>query len=118
MLNTYSRIPVAQPQTVYDTKGTRAHTHRELIRKWLWEPKGSSLEYVQMLGGESTPIIRIMYSVFVNPVYGSADMLISQITPLAPFFGSLTYAALTIQVIRRIQNKTKTGVSEKPLVNS
>ena len=28
------------PQTVYNTKGTRAHTHRELIRKWLWEPKG------------------------------------------------------------------------------
>jgi len=22
-------------QTVYDTKGIRAHTHRELIRKWL-----------------------------------------------------------------------------------
>jgi len=32
-------------QTVYNTKGTRAHTHRELIREWLWEPKGSSLEY-------------------------------------------------------------------------
>jgi len=26
------------------TKGTRAHTHRELIRAWLWEPKGSFLE--------------------------------------------------------------------------
>jgi len=26
-----------------NTKGTRAHTHRELIREWLWEPKGSSL---------------------------------------------------------------------------
>jgi len=25
--------------TVYNTKGTRAHTHRELIRKWLWEPE-------------------------------------------------------------------------------
>jgi len=25
------------------TKGARAHTHRELIREWLWEPKGSSL---------------------------------------------------------------------------
>jgi len=33
-------------QTVYNTKGTRAHTHRELIRMWLWEPKGSSLEYI------------------------------------------------------------------------
>ena len=33
-------------QTVYNTKGTRAHTHRELIRTWLWEPKGSSLEYI------------------------------------------------------------------------
>jgi len=33
-------------QTVYNTKGTRAHTHRELIRKWLWEPMGSSLEYI------------------------------------------------------------------------
>jgi len=30
----------------YNTKGTRAHTHRELIREWLWEPKGSSLEYI------------------------------------------------------------------------
>jgi len=29
-------------QTVYNIKGIRAHTHRELIRKWLWEPKGSS----------------------------------------------------------------------------
>ena len=28
------------------TKGTRAHTHRELIREWLWEPKGCSLEYI------------------------------------------------------------------------
>jgi len=31
-------------QTVHNTKGTRAHTHRELIRTWLWEPKGSSLD--------------------------------------------------------------------------
>jgi len=23
--------------TVYNTQGTRAHTHRELIRKWLWK---------------------------------------------------------------------------------
>jgi len=23
-------------QTVYNTKGTRAHTHRELIREWLY----------------------------------------------------------------------------------
>ena len=28
------------------TKGTQAHTHRELIRQWLWEPKGNSLEYI------------------------------------------------------------------------
>jgi len=28
------------------TKGTRAHTHRELICEWPWEPKGSSLEYI------------------------------------------------------------------------
>jgi len=28
------------------TKGTRAHTHRELIREWLWEPKGSSLDNI------------------------------------------------------------------------
>jgi len=27
----------------YNTKGTRAHTHRELIREWLWETKGSFL---------------------------------------------------------------------------
>jgi len=33
-------------QAVYNTKGTRAHTHRELIREWLWEPKGSSLESI------------------------------------------------------------------------
>ena len=25
---------------------TRAHTHTELIRERLWEPKGSSLEYI------------------------------------------------------------------------
>jgi len=37
---------VFEAQTVYNTTGTRAHTHRELIRKWLWEPKGSSLEYI------------------------------------------------------------------------
>ena len=24
----------------YNTKGARAHTHRELIREWLWEPNG------------------------------------------------------------------------------
>jgi len=41
----------AKSQTIFITKGTRAHTHRELIRKWLWEPKGSSLVYIQMLGG-------------------------------------------------------------------
>ena len=29
-------------QTVYKTQGTCAHTHRELIREWLWEPRGSS----------------------------------------------------------------------------
>ena len=40
---------------IVDTMVTRAHTHRELIREWLWEPKGSSLEYVYVLGGESTP---------------------------------------------------------------
>jgi len=28
------------------TKGTRAHTHRELIREWLWEPKGTPLGYI------------------------------------------------------------------------
>ena len=28
------------------TKRTRAHTHRELIRKWRWASKGSSLEYI------------------------------------------------------------------------
>jgi len=38
--------PYLPSQTVYNTKGTRAHTHRELIRQWLWEPKGSSLEYI------------------------------------------------------------------------
>jgi len=24
----------------------QAHTHKELIREWLWEPTGSSLEYI------------------------------------------------------------------------
>jgi len=33
------------------TKGTRAHTHRELIREWLGEPKGSSLEYIGLTPG-------------------------------------------------------------------
>jgi len=33
------------------TKGTPACTHRELIREWLWEPKGSSLEHIKMLWG-------------------------------------------------------------------
>ena len=28
------------------TKGTRARTHRELIREWLREPKESSLEHI------------------------------------------------------------------------
>jgi len=34
------------------TKGTRAHMPRELIREWLWEPKGSSFEYIWVLRGE------------------------------------------------------------------
>jgi len=37
--------PPAFTDGVY-TKETRAHTHKELIREWLWEPKGSSLEYI------------------------------------------------------------------------
>ena len=36
--------------TVYNTKGTRAHTHRELIQEWLWELKGTSLGYIEELG--------------------------------------------------------------------
>jgi len=28
------------------TKGTFANTHRELIREWLWEPNGGSLNYI------------------------------------------------------------------------
>jgi len=31
-----SGLLCSHSQTVYNTKGTRAHTHRELIRKWLW----------------------------------------------------------------------------------
>jgi len=27
-------------------KKTRAHTHKELIREWIWEPTGSSLNYI------------------------------------------------------------------------
>ena len=33
------------------TKGTRAHAHRELLREWLWESNGSSLEYLGAWGG-------------------------------------------------------------------
>jgi len=44
-VNLKSRNPVFS-QTVYHTKGTRAHTYKKLIRKWLGEPKGSSLEYI------------------------------------------------------------------------
>ena len=33
------------------TKSTRAHTHRELIREWRWEPTRSSLGYIYVLGG-------------------------------------------------------------------
>jgi len=36
------KISYSESQTVYNTKGTRAHTHRELIREWLWEPTGVS----------------------------------------------------------------------------
>jgi len=36
----YSNTQKCSSQVVYNTKGTRAHTHRELIRTWLWEPKG------------------------------------------------------------------------------
>ena len=32
-------------------KSTRAHTHRELIREWLCEPKGNSLRYISVFGG-------------------------------------------------------------------
>jgi len=35
-----------QTTSHYNTKSTRAHTQRKLIREWLWEPKGSSLEYI------------------------------------------------------------------------
>ena len=33
------------------TKGTRAHTHREPIREWLWEPKGAPWNISRCLGG-------------------------------------------------------------------
>jgi len=49
-INIYTRISMFTYSIIYSdgayTKGTRAHTHRELIREWLWEPKGSSLEYI------------------------------------------------------------------------
>jgi len=32
------------------TKGTRAHTHRELIREWLWEPREIPGIYLGALG--------------------------------------------------------------------
>ena len=45
-INQSIKAPQKATQTVYNTKGTRAHTHKELIREWFWEPKGSSLEYI------------------------------------------------------------------------
>jgi len=44
--------PSFNSQAVYNTKGTRAHTHRELIRKWLWEPKGSYSHLCFLFTGE------------------------------------------------------------------
>jgi len=35
-------------QTVYIQRG---HEHRELIREWHWEPRGSSLECIEVLWG-------------------------------------------------------------------
>jgi len=41
----YGKRPhYTESQMYYSTKGTRAHTHRELIREWLWKLKGSSSE--------------------------------------------------------------------------
>jgi len=88
MLNLYSRIPEAQPQEyeyciphveacdiarmrthsrsmysqlVYIQRGKRAHTHRELIREWLWEPKGSSLKNIV------TPpsVVKFLWGMFI-----------------------------------------------------
>ena len=55
-------------QTVYNTKGARAHTHRELIREWLWEPKGSSgLEYISMfVTSFVVPLVRASSDICVH----------------------------------------------------
>ena len=45
-INQLIKAPHKATQTVHNTKGTRAHMHKELIREWFWEPKGSSLEYI------------------------------------------------------------------------
>jgi len=42
-------------------KGVRAPTHRELIREWRWEPKGSSLEYILVLGGGESHLLCLTF---------------------------------------------------------
>jgi len=58
-------------QTAYHTKGTRAHTHRELIRVWLWEPTGSSLKLGPARIYSYAYIHRIFYITYVEqPLWG------------------------------------------------
>jgi len=45
-MQTCMHVYIYRYTDVFYTKGTRAHTHRELIREWLWARKGSSLEYI------------------------------------------------------------------------
>jgi len=47
-------VPVVTFTDGLYTKGTRAHTHRKLIRKWLWEPKGSNTSRCLGCGGAAT----------------------------------------------------------------
>jgi len=57
-------LPFLQSRTVYNTKGTRAHTHRELIREWLWEPKGSSQSQLT-----STPRFLFFFTAPAGPAF-------------------------------------------------
>ena len=58
-------------QTVYNTKGTRAHTHMELIRVWRSEPKGSSHSHllVHTVSAARRSARRLAPSIHTSSVY-------------------------------------------------
>jgi len=93
------------------TKSTHAHTYRELIREWLWEPKGSSLGYIQVLGGgESRPRSYDFYAPARRPpcAAGAATPTVWQ---QHAFCLSVMIAALHSQTVhtQRAQEHTRTG---------